>query len=103
MYLYQRWIYRVDATRTNEFGYSLAAEEEAKKKKEAEAAAAAAALQVCCRRRRRRCCCWPAWGEEPVPARPPLARLGRRPCCFTCRQQRRPAMPLHVHRQSCRR
>lgn len=58
MYLYQRWIYRVDKTRTNEFGYSLAAEEEAKAKKEAEAADQAAV----CRQ------AWP-WGTRD--SRPP--------------------------------
>ena len=34
IYLYQRWIYPVDKTRTNEFGYSYDKEEAERQKKE---------------------------------------------------------------------
>jgi hypothetical protein len=58
IYLYQRWIYRVDMTRVNEFGFSgqQAAEVEAKAAAEAANGTAAAADGVpaievsCCRR-----------------------------------------------------
>jgi len=43
VFIYQRWIYRVDKTRVNEFGFSAEMEEEREKKRAAEAAAAAAA------------------------------------------------------------